>query len=286
MSARRIEGKMMAAEIRQELAARAANLRREGMAPGLAVVLVGDDPASEIYVRNKEKDADEVGIRSRTFRLQAWAEQGQVLELIEGLNADPDVHGILIQAPVPRHLDFEALVAALDPAKDVDGFHPANLGRLVRRQPGLVACTPGGVMAMLRRTGIETKGKHAVVVGRSTIVGRPMALLLLAADATVTVCHRWTVDLARHTRQADILVVAVGRPGLITREMVKEGAVVIDVGINRVDGRVVGDVDFAGVAEVAGWITPVPGGVGPMTRAMLLANTLDAAEWARAAMSR
>lgn len=286
MSARLIDGKTMAAEIRQELAPRVAKLRREGVTPGLAVVLIGDDPASEIYVRNKEKDADGMGIRSRTFRLQEWAGQGQVMELVEGLNADPDVHGIIIQAPVPRHVDFEALVSALDPAKDVDGFHPVNLGRLVRGQPGLVACTPSGVMAMLRRTGIETRGKHAVVVGRSTIVGRPMALLLVAADATVTVCHRWTVDLARYTRQADILVVAVGRPGLITRDMVKEGAVVIDVGINRLDGRVVGDVDFAGVSEVAGWITPVPGGVGPMTRAMLMSNTVEAAERARAAVQQ
>ncbi len=277
MPARVIDGRAVAAGIRSRLAQRAARLKERGVTPCLAVVLIGDDPASRIYVRNKERAAAEVGIRSVVERLPADVPQGEVLALLRRLNADPAVHGILVQAPVPRHLDFEALVEAIDPAKDVDGFHPLNLGRLARGRPGPVACTPKGVMALLAEAGISPSGRHAVVVGRSTIVGKPMALLLLNADATVTVCHRATADLREHTRRADILVVAAGRPGLVTREMVKEGAVVIDVGINRVGDRIVGDVD-AGVRDVAGWITPVPGGVGPMTVAMLLENTLDAAE--------
>ncbi len=269
----------MAAGIRKDLARRVAKLAEYRHAtPGLAVILVGDDPASQIYVRNKEKAAAEVGVRSGVYRLPATATQDQVLATIRELNADAAIHGILVQSPVPRHLSFEALVAAIDPAKDVDGFHPINLGRLVRGQPCTVACTPKGVMTMLRRYGIDPSGKHAVVVGRSTVVGKPMSLLLLEADATVTVCHRYTEDLAHHTRQADILVVAVGRPGLITADMVKPGAAVIDVGITRVEGGIAGDVDFAAVREVAGWITPVPGGVGPMTVAMLMENAIEAAE--------
>ncbi len=278
IAAQVLDGKEMAAAVRQEVARRVAKLAAErGVVPGLAVILIGEDPASQIYVRNKEKAAAEVGIRSAVYRLAADVPADAVRDLIAHLNADPAVHGILIQAPVPRHLDFEALVGAVDPAKDVDGFHPVNLGRLARGRPGLVACTPKGVMAMLRRAGIETAGRHAVVVGRSTIVGKPMALLLLDADATVTVCHSRTPDLGAHTRRADILVVAAGRPGLISRNMVQPGAVVVDVGINRVGDRTVGDVDFDGVREVAGWVTPVPGGVGPMTVAMLLENTVEAA---------
>lgn len=277
IAARWIDGKRWAAAIRQDLAARVAGLRARGVTPGLAVLLIGDDPASQVYVRSKERAAGELGIHSVVVRLPAGTPQDAVLEHLRRFNADPAVHGILIQAPVPPPLDFEALVEAVDPAKDVDGFHPVNLGRLTRGRPALVACTPKGVMTLLKREGIETAGRHAVVVGRSTIVGKPMALLLLEADATVTVCHRWTADLGALTRQADLLVVAVGRPGLITRDMVKEGAAVIDVGINRVGDRLVGDVD-PGVAEAAGWLTPVPGGVGPMTIAMLMENTIEAAE--------
>lgn len=277
IAARWIDGKKWAAAIRQDLGARVAGLEARGVTPGLAVLLIGDDPASQVYVRSKERAAAELGLHSVVVRLPAGTPQDVVLEHLQRFNADPAVHGILIQAPVPPPLDFEALVEAVDPAKDVDGFHPVNLGRLCRGRPALVACTPKGVMTLLKREGIETAGKHAVVVGRSTIVGKPMALLLLEADATVTVCHRWTADLGALTRQADILVVAVGRPGLITRDMVKEGAAVIDVGINRVGDRLVGDVD-PGVAEAAGWLTPVPGGVGPMTIAMLMENTIEAAE--------
>lgn len=244
----------------------------------MAVVLVGDDPASEIYVRNKEKAARDIGLDSCTIRLPHDTSLEELLHRIEELNMDPAIHGILVQAPVPRQIDFEKVVEAIRPEKDVDGFHPLNLGRLARGVMTRVACTPRGVMHMIRSSGFELRGRHAVVVGRSTIVGRPMALLLLAADATVTVCHRWTPDLESHVRQADVLVVAVGKPGLITAGMVKPGALVVDVGINRVGGRVVGDVDFEGVREVAGWLTPVPGGVGPMTVAMLLANTVEAAE--------
>lgn len=274
-----IDGKALAAEIRQGLARRVAKLSEYRYAtPGLAVILIGDDPASQIYVRNKEKAAAQVGIHSALYHLPASVSQEQVLATVRELNADANIHGILVQAPVPRHLSFEAIVAAIDPAKDVDGFHPVNLGRLLRGQPCSVACTAKGVMAMLRRYGIDPAGKHAVVVGRSTVVGKPTALLLLEADATVTVCHRYTEDLGYFTRQADILVVAVGKPGLITADMVKPGAAVIDVGITRVDGNVVGDVDFAAVREVAGWLTPVPGGVGPMTVAMLMENTVEAAE--------
>lgn len=277
MPARLIDGRAVAASVRTRLAERAARLRARGVTPGLAVVLIGDDPASQLYVRNKQRAAAEVGVRSLVAHLPADVGQEEVLGLLRRLNGDRDVHGILVQAPVPGHLDFERLVEAIDPAKDVDGFHPLNLGRLARGRPGPVACTPKGVMALLAAAGIDPAGRHAVVVGRSTIVGKPMALLLLAADATVTVCHRATPDLAAHTRRADILVVAAGKPGLITPDMVRAGAAVIDVGINRVEGRIVGDVD-AGVREVAGWLTPVPGGVGPMTVAMLLENTLDAAE--------
>lgn len=279
MTARIIDGKDMAARVRRELAERVGGLvTGTGVTPGLAVILAGDDPASAIYVRNKEKAAGEIGIRSSVVRLPAGVFQAELLGIIDGLNRDPGVHGILVQAPVPAGLDFEAIVLAIDPSKDVDGFHPLNMGLLARGFPGRIACTPKGVMRLLRESGIDPAGRHAVVVGRSTIVGRPMSLLLLAADATVTICHRATRDLGALTRTADILVVAAGRPGMITADMVKPGAAVIDVGMNRTAGGLVGDVDFAGVRETAGWITPVPGGVGPMTVAMLLENTVEAAE--------
>lgn len=278
ISAQVIDGKKMATEIAASLAERTESLRTAGVVPGLVVFLIGDDHASRIYVRNKDRTAQEVGINTQVIRLAANIRQAEVLSLIGRYNADPAVHGIMIQSPVPEHLDFDALVNAIAPAKDVDGFHPLNLGRLARGRPFMISCTARGVMEMLRREGVETRGKHAVVVGRSITVGRPMSLLLLAADATVTTCHRWTENLAEHTHAADILVVAAGKAGLITGDMVKEGATVIDVGINRVDDRVVGDVDFGSVAAVAGRITPVPRGVGPMTVAMLMQNTIEAAE--------
>lgn len=279
IAARIIDGKTMAARIRQELAGRVRKMvAGTGVVPGLSVILAGDDPASQVYVRNKERAAREIGLRSSVIRLPADVSQAELLGIIDGLNRDEGVHGILVQAPVPGGLDFEAIVLAIDPAKDVDGFHPLNMGLLARGLPGRTACTPKGVMRMLGEAGVDVAGRHAVVVGRSTIVGRPMTLLLLAADATVTICHRATRDLGSFTRSADILVVAVGRPGMITAGMVKPGAAVVDVGISRTEAGIKGDVDFAGVRDTAGWITPVPGGVGPMTVAMLLENTVEAAE--------
>lgn len=268
-----LDGRAVAGEIRRDLARRVAALPRP---PGLAVILVGRDPASEVYVRQKEKACREVGIDSRVYRFPDDAATEDVLELIGRLNGDPEVDAILVQSPVPRQVDFEALVQAIDPEKDADGFHPLNLGRMLRGLPGPRPCTPRGVMELLSRYSIPVRGRTACVVGRSLIVGRPLALMLLSADATVTVCHRHTADLARHTREADLLCVAVGRPGLISPDMVKEGAVVVDIGISRVNGKVVGDVD-PGVREVAGALSPVPGGVGPMTVAMLLANAVEAA---------
>jgi methylenetetrahydrofolate dehydrogenase (NADP+)/methenyltetrahydrofolate cyclohydrolase len=241
------------------------------------VVLVGDDPASASYVRMKERDCAEVGIASRDHRLPAQTSQEELERLVERLNRDDAVHGIPVQMPLPAHLDAEAVIARISPEKDVDGFHPASLGRLVRGLPGFRACTPAGVMELLRAYGIDPAGKRAVVVGRSTIVGKPMALMLLEANATVTVCHSKTPDLDAVCREADLLVAAVGRARMLDVRYVKPGAVVIDVGINRTDDGLVGDVDFASVEPVASAITPVPGGVGPMTRAMLVANTLDAA---------
>jgi methylenetetrahydrofolate dehydrogenase (NADP+)/methenyltetrahydrofolate cyclohydrolase len=275
--ARIIDGKQLAADIRSEVAVSVTRLRDQGVVPGLAVVLVGDDPASHSYVRMKEQDCEEVGIESLDLRRGAETTQEELNALIDECNANPAIHGILVQLPLPGHLDEEAALARISAEKDVDGLHPANLGRLVRGIPAPRACTPWGVMKMLERYGIELAGKRAVVVGRSSIVGKPMALMLLEANATVTVCHSRTVDLPAVCREADILVAAVGRPEMITAEYIKPGAVVIDVGINRTDKGMVGDVDFASAEPVAGWITPVPGGVGPMTRAMLLSNTLDAA---------
>ena len=289
MPAAIISGKDIARTIRDELNAQCASLAKEGLVPGLATVLVGDDPASRLYVGMKQRAAAEAGIHSRSETLPATTPENKLLRLIDELNADPAIHGILVQLPLPRHIDDSKVLLAIDPDKDVDGFHPVNVGRLATGDPEVLApCTPRGVIEMLLRSGADPSGRHVVVVGRSNIVGKPMALLLLrkaaGGNATVTVAHSRTSDLGEITRTADILVVAVGWPDTITRDMVKPGATVIDVGTNRVDDpdhprgyRVVGDADFEGVREVAGAITPVPGGVGPMTIAMLLANTVEAA---------
>lgn len=278
MAAQLLDGKAMSAELREELALRVQRLKGKGVTPGLAVILVGDDPASQIYVKNKELGCQQVGIHSVTIRLPETASQVELEAQIDKLNADASIHGILVQLPLPQGLDEAAALARILPEKDVDGFHLLNAGKLFTGQQGVVACTPKGAMEMLHRTGIDLSGKEAVVVGRSNIVGKPMAMLLLQENATVTICHSRTANLAEHTRRADVLVAAVGKPRFITADMVKPGAIVIDVGINRVDGKVVGDVDFDAVREVASWITPVPGGVGRMTITMLLANTIEAAE--------
>ena len=277
MTATLLDGKKVASEIRKSVSEKAAGLKARGVTPGLAVVLVGDDPASKVYVGQKEKACGEVGFTSTMVRLPGTTTREELLETIARLNGDPAVHGILVQMPLPRGIDPNEVIAAIDPAKDVDGFHPVNVGRLVAGLPGMVPCTPMGVVRMLEAYGLPLKGKHAVIVGRSAIVGKPMANLLLARDCTVTICHSRTPDLGSFTRQADILVAAVGRPKTITADMVKPGAVVVDVGINRLETGLVGDVDFEAVKEVAGWITPVPGGVGPLTIAMLMENTLTAA---------
>lgn len=278
MAAQLLDGKAMSAELREELALRVQRVKGKGVTPGLAVILVGDDPASQIYVKNKELGCQQVGIHSVTIRLPETASQAELEAQIDKLNADASIHGILVQLPLPQGLDEAAALARILPEKDVDGFHLQNAGKLFTGQQGVVACTPKGAMEMLHRTGIDLSGKEAVVVGRSNIVGKPMAMLLLQENATVTICHSRTANLAEHTRRADVLVAAVGKPRFITADMVKPGAIVIDVGINRVDGKVVGDVDFDAVREVASWITPVPGGVGRMTITMLLANTIEAAE--------
>ena len=277
MSATLMDGRAVSAAVRDKLALRVRDLEAEGVKPHLAVVLVGEDPASQIYVRNKERACEKLGIRSTVLRLAAECTQQELEDAVRTLSADPQVHGILVQLPLPRHLDAAAVIALIDPRKDVDGFTPVNAGRLLNGEKGFVACTPGGVMEILRHYDVPICGRSAVVVGRSNIVGKPMALLLLAENATVTVCHSRTRNLAQVTRGADILVAAVGKAGFITADMVKPGAVVVDVGINRVNGAVVGDVDFKSVSEVAGFLTPVPGGVGQMTITMLLKNTLDAA---------
>ena len=272
-----IDGIRVAEDVRERVAADVTELLAAGTDPTLAVVLVGDDPASASYVRMKERDCERVGIRGVDHRLPASTRQQELLELIDRLDSDPEVHGILVQLPLPQHLDTEAVIERISPAKDVDGLHAQSLGKLVRGLPGYRACTPAGVMELLSAYGIDPAGRRAVVVGRSTIVGKPMALMLLAANATVTVCHSRTADLPGVCRSADILVAAVGRPHMIDASYVKPGAVVIDVGINRTDAGLTGDVDFASVEPLASAITPVPGGVGPMTRAMLLVNTVAAA---------
>lgn len=278
MAAQLLDGKTMSNELREKLALRVTALKERGVTPGLAVILVGEDPASQIYVKNKGLGCAQVGIHSETIRLPQTATQQELEAQIDRLNADAAIHGILVQLPLPAGLDETAALARIAPEKDVDGFHILNAGKLFTGQEGVVACTPKGAMEMIRRTGISLAGKEAVVIGRSNIVGKPMAMLLLHQHATVTLCHSRTQNLTEHTRRADILVAAVGKPRFITADMVKPGAVVIDVGINRVDGKVVGDVDFDAVKEVASWITPVPGGVGRMTITMLLENTIEAAE--------
>ena len=284
MTARIIDGKSIAADLRRDLGPRVAALAARGVRPGLAVILVGDDPASRVYVRNKERACEQTGIASRHIALPAQVDEAALLGTIGRLNADAAVHGILVQLPLPRHLDPARVIEAIAPHKDADGFHPMNAGALLVGRAGFLPCTPAGIMVMLERSGIELRGKRAVVVGRSNIVGKPMALLLLQRDATVTICHSKTRDLASVTREADVLVAALGRPEAIGAAMVKPGACVIDVGINRrADGKLVGDVARAEVEKIAGWITPVPGGVGPMTVAMLMANCVRAAEQAGAA---
>ena len=279
MLAKIIDGKSLAAQLRNTLKSSVASLAARGVRPGLAAILAGDDPASRIYVRNKARACEDTGVRSQVHEFPANISENALLERVVLLNADRAVHGILVQLPLPRHLDAQRILAAVAPAKDVDGFHAVNLGRLVQGQPGFVPGTAAGVMRMLEHAGVALAGQQVVIVGRSSIVGKPLALLLLQKDATVTICHSKTRDLAAVTRQADVLVAAAGRPNLIAAPMVKRGACVIDVGINRLpDGSLAGDVDFAAVKEVAGCITPVPGGVGPMTVAMLIANTVRAAE--------
>ena len=282
MSAQLLDGKIMSDEIKKDIAARVAALKEKGVTPGLAVILVGEDPASQIYVRNKGIGCEQTGMYSETIRMPEATTQQELEDEIRRLNADARIHGILVQLPLPKGLDEAAALAAIAPEKDVDGFHVMNAGKLLNGLPGVVACTPKGALAMIRKAGVDLSGKEAVVVGRSNIVGKPMAMLLLQQNCTVTMCHSRTKNLAEHTRRADILVAAVGKAKFITADMVKPGAIVIDVGINRVDGKVVGDVDFDNVKEVASWITPVPGGVGRMTIAMLLENTLEAAERAGA----
>ena len=278
MGARILDGKAMSAELRAEIAKRVSHLKERGVTPGLAVILVGNDPASEIYVRNKGKGCEEVGIYSRTIQMPEQTTQEELENAIEALNDDQAIHGILVQLPLPKHLDEQSALKKILPEKDVDGFHLINAGHMLTGSEGVVACTPRGALYMIKSTGMDLNGKEAVVIGRSNIVGKPMAMLLLRENCTVTICHSRTQNLAEHTRRADILVAAVGKPGFVTADMVKPGAVVIDVGINRVDGKVKGDVDYDAVKEIAGWITPVPGGVGKMTITMLLANTVEAAE--------
>jgi len=273
-----MDGKVLAAEQMAKLKERVDQLKESGRTVGLAVILVGDDPASQVYVRNKGKACEELGILSETLRLPAETTQEELEAEIDRLNKDSRIDGILVQLPLPKHLDEAKALAKIIPEKDVDGFHIENAGKLFTGQPGVVACTPKGILHMLKASGVPLKGKEAVVIGRSNIVGKPVAMLLLNENCTVTICHSRTADLASHTRRADILVAAVGKPKFVTADMVKPGAAVVDVGINRVDGKVVGDVDFEAVEKVAGFISPVPGGVGKMTICMLMENTVEAAE--------
>ena len=280
MNAKLIDGKQIAASLRQEIAAQVRVRKENGLRiPGLAVILVGQDPASQVYVSHKRKDCEEVGFISRSHDLPADTAQDTLLQLIDSLNDDPEIDGILVQLPLPAHLDASLLLERIRPDKDVDGFHPYNIGRLAQRMPLLRPCTPLGIMRLLKSTGVDLYGLDATVVGASNIVGRPMALELLLGGCTTTVTHRFTRDLADHVRRSDLVVVAAGKPGLVKGDWIKPGAIVIDVGINRMeDGRLCGDVEFAVAAQRAAWITPVPGGVGPMTRACLLENTLHACE--------
>ena len=295
MACRIISGPEVSGEIYAELRERIEKLKSEGTTPGLAVILVGDDPASQVYVRNKGRKCEELGMHSETIVLPKETTEEELLARIDALNKDPSIHGFLVQLPLPKHIDEDKVIEAIDPSKDVDGFHPVNVGRMLIGKPGFLPATPAGVQQMLVRSGVETAGKHVVIVGRSNIVGKPMAALMVqrgfGADSTVTIVHSKTKDLASITRQADILIVAIGKPRFITADMVKEGAAVIDVGTNRIEdptspkgSRLVGDVDFDEVSKKASAITPVPGGVGPMTICMLMANAVKAAE--NAAKSR
>jgi methylenetetrahydrofolate dehydrogenase (NADP+)/methenyltetrahydrofolate cyclohydrolase len=280
MTAQIIDGKALSAQLRTEVAQRAAALTAKGTKPGLAVVLVGDNQASQVYVRNKVKACEDAGFHSVLEKYDASMTEAELLARVEALNNDPSIHGILVQLPLPKHIDDHKVIEAISPLKDVDGFHVASAGALMVGEVGFKACTPYGCMKMLESIGMkDLRGKHAVVIGRSNIVGKPMAMMLLAANATVTVCHSGTADLAAMTRQADVVVAAVGKVNVLTADMIKPGAVVIDVGMNRnAEGKLCGDVDYDGCKEVAGYITPVPGGVGPMTITMLLVNTMEAAE--------
>ena len=279
MTAHIIDGIALSKKLRADVAARAAALRARGITPGLAVVLVGENPASQVYVRNKVKACEDSGLHSVLEHYPATLSEAELLARVDALNRDPAIHGILVQLPLPAHIDAHKVIEAISPEKDVDGFHVVSAGALMVGQPGFWPCTPYGCMKMLESIGYDLHGKHAVVIGRSNIVGKPMALMLLQKNATVTVCHSATADLKAITRQADVIVAAVGKINLLTADMVKPGAVVLDVGMNRnAQGKLCGDVDFDGVKEVAGYITPVPGGVGPMTITMLLVNTLEAAE--------
>lgn len=285
MTAQIIDGKALSAQLRTEVAQRAAALTAQGTKPGLAVVLVGDNQASQVYVRNKVKACEDAGFHSVLEKYDASMTEAELLARVEALNNDPSIHGILVQLPLPKHIDDHKVIEAISPLKDVDGFHVASAGALMVGEVGFKACTPYGCMKMLESVGMkDLRGKHAVVIGRSNIVGKPMAMMLLAANATVTICHSGTADLAAMTRQADIVVAAVGKVNVLTADMIKPGAVVIDVGMNRnAEGKLCGDVDYDGCKEVAGYITPVPGGVGPMTITMLLVNTMEAAERGAAA---
>jgi methylenetetrahydrofolate dehydrogenase (NADP+) / methenyltetrahydrofolate cyclohydrolase len=273
-----LDGKKVRDEILEELRPRVATLAATQRAPGLAVVLIGDDPASHVYVSNKVQACEKLGFHSRLLKHATTIKQAELMAIVRQLNADPLVDGILVQMPLPAHLDEKEVLLAIDPQKDVDGFHPHNVGLLVANLPGLRACTPSGVMELLRRYQIDVAGKHAVVVGRSDIVGKPMSLLLLHANATVTICHSRTANLAEHCRRADILVAAIGRAEFLGRDHIRKGAVVIDVGMNRVDGKLRGDVAASAAHELASFYTPVPGGVGPLTIAMLMSNTVSSAE--------
>jgi methylenetetrahydrofolate dehydrogenase (NADP+)/methenyltetrahydrofolate cyclohydrolase len=281
MSALLIDGNALSQQMRADFAARTQSLIAQGVRPGLAVILVGENPASQVYVRNKVKACEQVGIHSLLEKYPQALSQADLLARVDALNNDPSIHGILVQLPLPSHIDAQKIIEAIAPSKDVDGFHVASAGALMTGLPAYWPCTPHGCMKMLESIGYKLKGKHAVVIGRSNIVGKPMALMLLQENATVTVCHSATVDLKHHCLQADVIVAAVGKRNVLTADMVKPGAVVLDVGMNRDDaGKLCGDVDFEAVRLVAGYITPVPGGVGPMTITMLLANTLDSAQQA------
>ncbi len=291
-SAQIIDGNALSKQLRKDVATRTADLKLRGVAPGLAVILVGDNPASQVYVRNKVKACADAGLHSVLERYEADLTEAALLARVDALNNDPSIHGILVQLPLPAHIDAHKVIEAISPRKDVDGFHVASAGALMVGQPGFWPCTPYGCMKMLESIGYKLRGKHAVVIGRSNIVGKPMALMLLQQNATVTVCHSATVDLKAMTLQADVIVAAVGKRNVLTADMVKPGAVVLDVGMNRIPegeegaGKLCGDVDFAGVSQVASYITPVPGGVGPMTITMLLVNTVEAAEREADALKR